>query len=92
MGFKDCDSMNRLNAEKHLLSWIKRARKSKIKYMITAAKTIERTLGGLLNYLYNKETNTAVENEAVKLLVYHRSFLFLNLILFCIFIYAKFIY
>lgn len=67
MGFKDCYSMSKLNAENYLVSWIKRARKSKIKYMITVAKTIENNLGGLLNYLYNRETNAAVENFNRKL-------------------------
>jgi len=67
MEFKECYYMDRLNAQHHLQRWIKRAKKSKIRTMKTAAKTIENNIGGLLNYLYNKESNAAVENFNRKL-------------------------
>ena len=67
MEIKECYYMKRLNAQHHLQRWIKRAKKSKIPTMKTAAKTIENSIGGLLNYLYNRESNAAVENFNRKL-------------------------
>ena len=67
MEFKDCYYMNRLNAEVKLKAWIKRAKKSKIPTMKTAAQTIENNIGGILNYLQNRASNASVENFNRKL-------------------------
>ena len=67
MEFKDCYHMNRLKAEHHLQNWINRAKRSKIATMITAAKTIEHNIGGILNYLHNRASNASVENFNRKL-------------------------
>jgi len=67
MEFKDSYNMDRLAAESHIKKWIKKVEKSKLTTMKTAAKTIKSNLGGILNYLYNRSTNAAVENFNRKL-------------------------
>ncbi len=74
--FKDCYYMNKLNTQEHLGNWIKRSKKRKIPTMKTATKTIEHNIGGILNYLHNRVSNTSVENFNKKLkafLDYRRS-------------------
>ena len=67
MEFKSIYKMNKLQAKDHLLSWIKRVKKSGIDTLTIAAKTIENHFGGILNYLDNKATNASIENFNRKL-------------------------
>jgi transposase len=67
MEFKQIYSMDRLNAEFHLRSWIKKVEKSSIKELQTAARSIKHKFGGILNYLENRSTNASVENFNRKL-------------------------
>ena len=65
--FKEGYSLNRLQAEHHFNDWIKKVKRSQIDQLITAAETIRKRLGGILNYLENKSTNASVENFNRKL-------------------------
>ena len=67
MEFKKIYQMSKLSAERYLINWIKRVKKSNITTMKIAAKTIENHLGGVLNYLDNRATNAAIENFNRKL-------------------------
>lgn len=67
MEFKKAYNMNLLTAEHYLNNWIKRVKKCGIETMMIAARTIERNLGGILNYLANRATNASIENFNRKL-------------------------
>lgn len=67
MEFKKAYNMNLLTAEHYLYRWVKRVKKCGIETMMIAARTIERNLGGILNYLANRSTNASIENFNRKL-------------------------
>lgn len=67
MEFKKVYKMNILAAKAYLLDWIRRVKRSGIDTLVTAAKTIENHLGGILNYLENNATNASIENFNRKL-------------------------
>lgn len=67
MSFKAGFSMNKLQAKEHFTNWIEKAKKSGMRQMEIAAKTINSRLGNILNYLENKATNAQSENFNAKI-------------------------
>ena len=67
MEFKKTYKMNLLTAEHYLNQWVKRVKHCGIETMMIAARTIERNLCGILNYLANRATNASIENFNRKL-------------------------
>lgn len=68
--FKNCFEIN--NRKYKFNNWIQKAYNSGLKEIISAAKTVERHLGGIKNYFFSKATNAALESFNAKLKLFRQ--------------------
>lgn len=69
--FRNCYEIN--NKKYNFKNWIKDAYQSKIKEIISVARTIENHLGGINNYFFSHATNANIESFNAKLKLFRQN-------------------
>jgi transposase len=70
MYFRNCYEYQ--NKQYRFQEWIEKVKSCSLKEMKVAAQTVERHLGGILNYFHNGATNAAIESFHSKLKLFRQ--------------------